>query len=102
MLFIVSQNDEQFENIKMNLMKFFMIDNDDFFKMLNEDEKNFYGRNNFAHSFNYKNTINKNTRFYKPFELEKFFCKNLQERIIQIPNNLWYKSFQIVKKKINE
>ena len=67
--FIVSQNHEQFENIKMNLMKFLMIDNDDFFKMLNKDEKNLYGRNNFAHSFVYKYTVN-SLRYYKPFELE--------------------------------
>ena len=88
--FIVSQNDEQFENIKMNLMKFFMIDNDDFLKMLNEDEKNFYGRNNFAHSFNYKYTTN-SLRFYKPFELE--YSKNLQERIMNIPPIIWWYTF---------
>ena len=88
--FIVSQNDEQFENVKMNLMKFFMIDNDDFFKMLNEDEKNFYGRNNFAHSFNYKYTTN-SLRFYKPFELE--YSKNLQERIMNIPPIIWWYTF---------
>ena len=88
--FIVSQNDEQFENIKMNLMKFFMIDNDDFFKMLNEDEKNLNGRNNFAHSFVYKYTTN-SLRFYKPFELE--YSKNLQERIMNIPPIIWWYTF---------
>ena len=88
--FVVSQNDEQFENIKMNLMKFFMIDNDDFYKMLNEDEKNFYGRNNFAHSFNYKYTTN-SLRFYKPFELE--YSENLQERIMNISPIIWWYTF---------
>lgn len=88
--FIVSQNDEQFENTKMNLMKFFMIDNDDFFQMLNEDEKNLYGRNDFAHSFVYKYTIN-SLRFYKPFELE--YSKNLQKRIMNIPPIVWWYTF---------
>ena len=88
--FIVSHNDEQFENIKMNLMKFFMINNDDFFKMLNEDEKNLYGRNNFAHSFVYKYTIN-SLRYYKPFELE--YSENLQERIMNIPPIIWWYTF---------
>ena len=66
----------------MNLMKFLMIDNDDFFKMLNKDEKNLYGRNNFAHSFVYKYTVN-SLRYYKPLEIQ--YSKKLQERIMTIP-----------------
>jgi len=88
--FMLSQNDEQIENVQMNLMKFFMIDNDDFLEMLNEDEKNFYGRNKFAHSFVYKYTTN-SLRFYKPFERE--YSKNLQERIMNIPPIIWWYTF---------
>ena len=95
--FIVSQNHEQFENIKMNLMKFLMIDNDDFFKMLNKDEKNLYGRNNFAHSFVYKYTVN-SLRYYKPLEIQ--YSKKLQERIMNIPPIiLWYTFFPNSEKK---
>ena len=95
--FIVSQNHEQFENIKMNLMKFLMIDNDDFFKMLNKDEKNLYGRNNFAHSFVYKYTVN-SLRYYKPLEIQ--YSKKLQERIMSIPPIiLWYTFFPNSEKK---
>ena len=67
-----------------------MIDNDDFLKMLNEDEKNLNGRNKFAHSFVYKYTIN-SLRFYKPFERE--YSKNLQERIMDIPPIIWSYTF---------
>ncbi len=88
--FIVSQNDEQFENIKMNLMKFFMIDNEDFYKLLNKDEKNINGRNNFAHSFVYKYTVN-SLRYYKPLKIE--YSKNLQERIMNIPPIIWWYTF---------
>ena len=58
--------------------------------MLNEDEKNFYGRNKFAHSFLYKYTTN-SLRFYKPFERE--YSKNLQERIMNIPPIIWWYTF---------
>ena len=88
--FVVSQNDEQFENIKMNLMKFFTIDKNDLIQMLNDDEENLSGRNQFAHSFVYKYTVN-SLRYYKPLELE--YSKNLQERIKNIPPIIWWYTF---------
>tara|TARA_Y200000002_G_C22677771_1_gene662812 strand:- start:796 stop:2655 length:1860 start_codon:yes stop_codon:yes gene_type:complete len=88
--FMVSQNDEQFENIKMNLMKFFTIDKNDLIQMLNDDEENLSGRNQFAHSFVYKYTVN-SLRYYKPLELE--YSKNLQERIKNIPPIIWWYTF---------
>ena len=88
--FVVSQTDEQFENIKMNIMKIFMIENDDFLKMLYEDEENLFGRNIFAHSFTYKYTVN-SLRHYKPLELE--YSQNMQERIMDIPPIIWWYTF---------
>lgn len=88
--FVVSQTDEQFENIKMNTMKIFMVGNDDFLKMLYKDEDNLFGRNMFAHSFTYKYTVN-SLRHYKPLELE--YSKNMQKRIMDIPPIIWWYTF---------
>ena len=67
-----------------------MIDNEDFYKLLNKDEKNINGRNNFAHSFVYKYTVN-SLRYYKPLKIE--YSKNLQERIMNIPPIIWWYTF---------
>ena len=88
--FVVSQTDEQFENIKLNMMKIFMVENDDFLKMLNKDEENIVGRNIFAHSFTYKYTVN-SLRHYKPLELE--YSISMQKRIKNIPPIIWWYTF---------
>ncbi len=88
--FVVSQTDEQFENIKFNMMKIFMVENDDFLKMLDKDEENIVGRNLFAHSFTYKYTVN-SLRYYKPLELE--YSKTMQKRIKNIPPIIWWYTF---------
>ncbi len=88
--FVVSQTDEQFENIKLNMMKIFMVENDDFLKMLNKDEENIVGRNIFAHSFTYKYTVN-SLRYYKPLELE--YSISMQKRIKNIPPIIWWYTF---------
>ena len=89
--FISSQTDNQIENVKITMMKLYGISNNQFQKLLNNNENNMTGRNDFAHFFNYKYSVN-SIRHYKP--LSKEYSKEMQERIMNIsPLLQWYTFF---------
>tara|TARA_B100000579_G_C22825438_1_gene852847 strand:+ start:257 stop:2107 length:1851 start_codon:yes stop_codon:yes gene_type:complete len=89
--FISSQSDLQFENVKMNMMKFLNYSNKDFLNLLNQEEDDVLDRNRFAMDFNYKYSVN-SVRHYKPLSNE--YSKEMQERIMNIsPLLQWYTFF---------
>ena len=88
--FLSSQTDEQFENIKMNMLKLYGLKNDQLKKLLNENENKESTRNFFAHSFGNKYSVN-SFKHYKPLENEYSF--NMIKKIKNISPLLWWYTY---------
>jgi len=88
--YLSSQTDEQFENIKMNILKLYGLKNDQLKKLLNENENKESTRNFFAHSFGNKYSVN-SFKHYKPLENEYSF--NMIKKIKNISPLLWWYTY---------
>lgn len=88
--FLSSQTDEQFEKIKMNMLKLFELKNDQLKKLLNENENKEFSRNIFAHSFGNKYSVN-SFKHYKPLENE--YSLNMVKKIKDISPLLWWYTY---------
>ncbi len=99
-----SQTDEQFENIKMNMLKLFELKKNQLEKLLDENENKEFSRNAFAHSFGNKYSVNL-FNHYKPIDNE--YSNNMVKKIRNIsPLLSWYTYFpksekeRLIKKNV--
>ena len=88
--FLSSQTDEQFEKIKMNMLKLFGLKNDQLKELLSENENKEFTRNIFANSFGNKYSVN-SFKHYKPIDNE--YSLNMIKKIKNISPLLWWYTY---------